>query len=283
MTFQGNRGKGGTGGGLGVAGFAPDCLIFDVDGVLIDSSASYQETIRMAVEGEWGAAGLIVDAPGYSPALNTVFKQHGGFNDDDHIAWGLLNIAASRDPGTGRLSRCIPDPGELEAIIRPCGAGSARRWLEENFAGRFSLGRVADRCMEIYRGSDGQPGAYAAEKPMFDAHWRDLPLPVYVFTGRESRDWELGKGILSWDDFPDERAVTSDSGMLKPSPEGLEFICRRFGHASPLFFGDTASDKMSYEAFGRGGFVAIGSVLSSWAPNFPCVRDALSNLIGWRG
>jgi phosphoglycolate phosphatase-like HAD superfamily hydrolase len=275
MIFQGKPG--------GVEGFVPDCLIFDVDGVLIDSSASYPEMIRIAVEREWEAAGFIADAPGYSAPLDAVFKRHGGFNDDAHIAWGLLNIMASRDHGSGRLSECAPAPAELETIIFRCDTGSARRWLEKNYAERFPLGRVAEKCMEIYHGSGGRPGVYTTEKPMLNAWWGDLPLPAYVFTGRSSSEWELAKVMLSWGDFPDERAVTSDSGMLKPSPEGLEHICRRFGHETPLFFGDTASDRMSFEAFGKGGFVAIGNNLGNWTPNFPCVRDALSNLIGWRG
>lgn len=156
------------------------------------------------------------------------------------------------------------------------------RWLAENYGERFPLGRVNDVCMEIYHGSGGRRGVYASEKPMLGAHWGDLPLPAYVFTGRSSSEWELAKDILSWGDFPDERAVTSDSGILKPSPEGLGLICRRFGHETPLFFGDTTSDKMSFETFGRGGFVAIGEILANWIPNFPCVGDALSNLIGWR-
>ena len=73
----------------------PDCLVFDVDGVLLRSNETFREIIRLIVEGEWRASGLDADAPGYSLALNAVFKDHGSFNDDYDIAWTLLNIAAA--------------------------------------------------------------------------------------------------------------------------------------------------------------------------------------------
>jgi phosphoglycolate phosphatase-like HAD superfamily hydrolase len=261
-----------------------DCLIFDVDGVLIDSSASYPEMIRAAVEDEWKAAGLTADAPGYSKELNAVFKRHGGFNDDSYIAWGLLNIMASRntDRDAGSIRDCLPSPAELEGIISACGVDSAERWLKENYGERFPLGRVTETCMEIYYGNVSRRGARLMEKPMIRAHWSEFPLPAYVFTGRSSLEWEFAKDILSWNDFPDERIVNSDSGMLKPSPDGLEFICKNFGHKRPVFFGDTSSDMMSFEAFGRGKFVAIGQILNKWDPNFPRVSDALLDLFGWR-
>ena len=263
--------------------FRPDCLIFDVDGVLIDSSDSFPEMVRRAVEEEWAAAGFLADAPGYSPRLNSVFKLHGGFNDDTHIAWGLLNMIAPENHGAGacKLSGLIPSPDELERMIRTCGLDPVR-WLRGNFKETFPLGRVIERCMRIYFGEGQEAGVYAREKPMLRASWRDLPLPAYVFTGRSSSEWDLAKAVLSWDDFPDERAVTSDSGILKPSGDGLALICRRFGHLSPLFFGDTASDKMSFEAFRRGRFAAIGKILRGAEPNFDSVGDALFNLIGWR-
>jgi phosphoglycolate phosphatase-like HAD superfamily hydrolase len=281
MKFQANACAGPKGDG-GLDDFSPDCLIFDVDGVLIDSSASYPEMVRRAVEAEWKAAGFFADAPGYSSRLNSVFKRHGGFNDDINIAWGLLNIIAPENSGGGtdKLSELTPSPDELEGIIRPCGIDPVR-WIRGNFKEKFWLGQVRDTCLGIYFG-DGEAGVYAAEKPMLRASWRDLPLPAYVFTGRSVAEWGLAKGVLSWNDFPDERVVTSDSGILKPSPEGLALICRKFGHRSPIFFGDTASDKMSFEAFGIGRFAAIGKILRGPAPNFDSVGDALLNLIGWR-
>jgi phosphoglycolate phosphatase-like HAD superfamily hydrolase len=281
MKFQANACAGPKGEG-GLDDFSPDCLIFDVDGVLIDTSESYPEMVRRAVETEWEAAGFSADAPGYSMPLNSVFKHHGGFNDDTHIAWGLLNIIAPENSGgsTDKLSELIPSPDELEGIIRSCGLDPAR-WIRGNFKEKFPLAQVRDRCSRIYFG-DGEAGVYAAEKPMLRADWKELPLPAYVFTGRNVSEWNLAKNVLSWGDFPDERVVTSDSGLLKPSPDGLALICRKFGHSRPIFFGDTASDKMSFEAFGIGRFAAIGEILRGSALNFDSVGDALFSLIGWR-
>ena len=83
--------------------FSPDCIIFDVDGVLIEAGRSFPEMIRMTVESEWESAGFSADAPGYSERHNKVLKRHGSFNDDYDIVWVLLNISASK--GEGKLSK----------------------------------------------------------------------------------------------------------------------------------------------------------------------------------
>jgi phosphoglycolate phosphatase-like HAD superfamily hydrolase len=263
----------------GAENFSPDCLIFDVDGVLIESSRSYPETVRIAVEREWEKAGFVSDAPGYSERHNRIFKRHGGFNDDTHIAWALLNIMASK--GSARLSECFPTAGEVEDIISGC-EGDAVAWLRRRFKEMFSLAPVARTCMKIYYGENGLEGMYSLEKPMLNAHWSELPLPAYIYTGRGRGEWQLAKKIMSWEGFPDERVVSSDSGVIKPSPNGLSLICEKFGHEHPIFFGDTASDKMSFDAFGRGRFAAIGEILRDEKPNFASVGDALFQLTGWR-
>ena len=50
----------------------PDCLIFDVDGVLMEALASFPEMIRIVFEEEWRRAGNVCDAPGYTLRLPAV-------------------------------------------------------------------------------------------------------------------------------------------------------------------------------------------------------------------
>ena len=101
------------------------------------------------------------------------------------------------------------------------------------------------------------------EKPMDkDALEGSWGCPQRYILGATSLEWELGKESLGWEDFPDELIINSDSGITKPSPEGLEILCRRLGAASPVFFGDTASDMQAQAAFGgdasRGRSLAAG-------------------------
>lgn len=258
--------------------FSPDCLIFDVDGVLIDVRMSFPELIRAAVECEWSGAGFVSDEDGYSDGLNSVLKRHGSFNDDYDIAWILLNICAAS--GREKLSEALPLPGELEKIISSCG-GDCVAWARASFPEKFGRGAIREACFRNYEGGGGMSGAYLAETPMLKAHWSALPLPAYVYTGRDKNEWRLAKKTLGWEDFPDARAVTIDSGMMKPSPDGILHICAAFGHKAPLFFGDTMSDRMALESSGRGRFVAIGGLPRAGA-EYDNVERALSLLFGWR-
>ena len=118
------------------------------------------------------------------------------------------------------------------------------------------------------------------DRPMIESHWSDFPLPAYIYSGRYLREWRFAQDILKWGDFPDERTVLLDSGIHKPSPKGLDMICSKFNHDRPVFFGDTMSDKLSSDAFGRGWFAAIGDILkdrvSDKSLSFPDTETALS-------
>ncbi|MDR3254045.1 MAG: HAD family hydrolase [Synergistaceae bacterium] len=267
--------------------FSPDCLIFDVDGVLIEADKSFPEMIRAVVEDLWHGAGFVAESPGYSAELNYVFKRHGSFNDDYDIAWSLLNIMAFRS-GTnrrgenGKRSPEFPlSPEELGDIISRC-AGDCVEWMRSAFPERFGREHVREMCVRTYFGLEEQKGMYAIETPLLRSHWRSLPLPAYIYTGRNGAEWGLAKEILSWEDFPDERVIGFDSGIRKPSPRGLFSLCDAFGHERPMFFGDTASDRKAWEAFGKGHFVAIGDILRDDKPNFANVEDALFCILGWR-
>ncbi len=263
--------------------FFADCLIFDVDGVLIDADASFPEAIRLTVEQEWASAGRVADARGYSPGHNAVLKRHGAFNDDYDIAWLLLNIAAGRGD---RLSQALPAPAELESIVASCGEDGVA-WCRSTFAETFPRQAVRAAGAANYFGEGNRTGTYRLETPLLNCRWDRLPLPAYIYTGRDLREWRLAQELLGWRDFPDERVVHADMGMHKPSPEGLRHLCGRFGHTAPLFFGDTQSDRLAQAHFGKGRFVAIGRVLAEEDPRdrdlrFDDVQCALARLTEWR-
>ncbi|MDR1508224.1 MAG: HAD family hydrolase [Synergistaceae bacterium] len=257
----------------------PDCLVFDVDGVLIESHESYQEVIRLIVEQEWEKSGFTADGRGYSPGLNSVLKNHGAFNDDYDIAWTLLNIAAAS--GREKLSEALPPPETLENLISGCGSDCVT-WLPTRYKDKYDRARIRRLGQELYTGTENSPGEWTLDRAMLGAHWSELPLPAYIYTGRDIREWRLAQKVLKWDDFPDERTVHVDMGIKKPSPEGLEYLCRAFGHEQPVFFGDTMSDLMSSKAFGKGWFAAIGDMLRGARMRFPDIETALSQTLDWK-
>lgn len=256
-----------------------DALIFDVDGVLLDVEKSFPEVIRRCVLDGWEKfCGGVSDSGGYSDEHNRILKQHGAFNDDYDIAWLLLSISAA--DGAGKLSEAFPSPEKLAEEINTF-KDTVPAWIASRYGNKVSRSRVREMCAKLYGDSEGG-GLHMLETPMLRSHWRELPLPVGVYTGRNLLEWELAKESLMWRDFPIERVVHSDMGIYKPSPLGLEILCERLGVKEPLFFGDTASDIMAQKAFGRGAFAAIGGLLPNAELVYNSTEEAIADLCDFK-
>lgn len=238
--------------------------------------------IAIAVETLWASRGGVADCPGYSREFGVVLKRHGSFNDDYDIAWMLLNLAAFRTGGTGSLAAALPAADELARITAACTDGNCVAWARNAFGETYAREETRGICAAIYIGEDGHAGTYRIERPMLRHCWSTLPLPAYVYTGRNLREWRLAQEILGWRDFPDERVVHLDTGMQKPSPAGLLHLCAAFGHHAPIFFGDTMSDKKAHDAFGKGWFAAIGELLPEERYCCASVDEALFQMMGWK-
>lgn len=256
--------------------FAPDILIFDVDGVLLDVRQSFPEVIRQSVLIGWKKfADGIVDSAGYTREHEWVLKRHGAFNDDYTIPWVLLNIALAS--GSKKLSEAFPSPARLANLIAGM-KGDAVAWVKENYGDRIPREKMLDTAWNLYVGDADHDGLHRLEKPLVHMNWKDMPLPVGVYSGRNQTEWKLGKEKLGWLDFPPEQAILYDSYVRKPSPRGIEILTERMGAHAPLFFGDTASDVQALKAFGgKGDFVAIGDMLPEQR-HYPDVQTALEDI-----
>jgi phosphoglycolate phosphatase-like HAD superfamily hydrolase len=257
----------------------PDCLVFDVDGVLIESGDSYQGVMRAVVEDVSRASGFEIDMPGYSKELNSVFKNNDSFNDDYDIIWALANIVVSRKGK--KLSEAMPSPEALGKMLSTC-SGDCGEWLPRHFAIKYGRLEIRALGQDAYCGVKNPPGMWTRDVPALEARWESMPYPVYIYTGRDLKEWRLAEIVLKWEGFPLDRVVHADTGIRKPSPKGLEYICGRFGHERPLFLGDTMGDRMAASGFGKGWFAAIGDLMPDAPLSFPDVKTALSSLIGWR-
>lgn len=267
---------------MGLSDFNPDALIFDVDGVLLDVRNSFPEVIRLSVLEGWqsfcggivGVARCANDAPGYTPEHARILKQHGAFNDDYDIVWVLLSMAAGT--GESALSKAFPSPerliGELQSLD-----GDLVAWTLSRYGERVPRDKIREVCMRRYFSE-----LYTRELPMLRCHWGELPLPTAIYTGRNGAEWILAKKALGWEDFPDRLVVHSDSDIKKPSPEGLRLLCERLGASKPAFFGDTRSDMMAAQAFGKGYFVAIGDLLPDVQFIYETPERALEALLNFK-
>ncbi|HOV29409.1 MAG TPA: hypothetical protein PLY83_04920 [Synergistales bacterium] len=272
-----------------------DLLVFDVDGVLIDTRRSYPLVIRAAIQLGWRKMlGLKTDCTGFSFEHFRVSKRHPGFNDDYDIAWALLSVAAARarvskDP---RLSRSMPSPEEWESTLKEFPPADVVQHTCSRFGDPVGRDRFRDVCEELYLGEHFsgsekftalKRGLWHQEKPLLDVHWSELPLPVAIYTGRFLPELKLALIRLGWEDFPPDRVVTPETGISKPSPDGFSRLCQVTGTRFPIYFGDTESDRESLRRFGRGVFVSIGGMLPEEPLRFETVAEALAALGFWNG
>lgn len=257
--------------------FAPDALIFDVDGVLLDVRKSFPEMIRRIIVTAWERRGGEADFEGYNSEYEWVLKRHGVFNDDYVIPWVLLCMAAAS--GEKKLSLALPSPEKLSDLIKDVGC-DVEGWTRAHFGDEIKLSSVQDMCWEMYAGGNGKPGLHSLEVPLVTTNWKDMPLPVGIYTGRNTAEWALAKETLGWQDFPLSRTILCDMGIKKPSPLGIEILSERMGFKRPMFFGDTASDAKALRAYDPNGlFTAIGELLPE-EKSYPNTQAALHDIFG---
>jgi len=274
---------------------APDLLIFDVDGVLIDTCGSYMLATAETICWCWqNLLGGSVDRDGYTMEYFNITKTHPAFNDDVAIAWAMLH--SMRRTGRKSMKEAFPSLETWKKELGTFAAGTAVEELARKDAQTPSLDEVRSVLEEIYFGTEiyaefkgkargmEKEGLWKVEKPGVLGHWKELGLPVGIYTGRTRDEMVLGYKILNWLDFPDNMLICSNDGILKPSPEGLAVLCERSGAKHPAFFGDTASDRVTWGTFGKGEFIAIGPILEAESRNegflhFDTLEEALSFLL----
>lgn len=265
-------------------------LVFDVDGVLIDTSLSFPAAVSGAVRFclrhflDFQATVDLFTEDHYRQA-----KLHPGFNDDYDIAWIFLSWVAS----SGKILGTGPPPSitDWDSILALCGDDPPER-------AALLFGEVVDRaavrkvCQEIYLGGSisrnlsGQPptfidcpGTWKNERPMLYSHWKELGYPVGIYTGRNDIEMGLALEILGWTDLPPQRCITADRGIRKPSAGGLFELERILSVERILFFGDTESDRKAFEGYGRGRFIAVGDILSGPLVVYPTLEEALLEVL----
>ncbi len=269
-----------------------DCIVFDVDGVLMDTGESFPNVIRTAVPRIWESLlGRKSDSSPFTVRHFETSKRFPSLNDDYDICWGLLSLAASK--GRESLEDSFPSPWEWEEAMADATESGIPliQWVKETLGDSVPYQEVRSICEEIYFGDEktrkvlgreprfqGDPGFWTKERPLISRHWRKIPLPVGIYTGRTRKELSLALDALEWSDLPPERAVCSDDGIKKPSPEGFSILCRRLETSWPLFFGDSASDRIALRNFGKGDFIAVGGILKDVEFRFPRVEDAIRAL-----
>ena len=247
-----------------------DAVIFDVDGVLLDTHGSYPQVIAEVVrhylrqQFEWP------DAPELVSAQDTeAFKLVGGFNSDWALArgatlyalWRTLRFGRddwtadrSAGPAIAEFTARLPGPGlqAVHQLLASVGPDEVVREVESRYDGA-TIDRL---CCEYYGGSDHcramfgfEPEAYRGpglcnrERPRLDTRLIPPPLRVGVYTGRVAGgevEFALDKAGLRERCLP--AAVITGDRWRKPDPQGLREAARHLRPRLGLFVGDNLDD-----------------------------------------
>lgn len=245
-----------------------DCIVFDVDGVLVDVSESIQLVHKEAARRFLEALGWTNCDDMVEPADVDAFKLAGGFNNDWDVAaaWLLLYLEKSRIAGSvdGAMVKAVTPslrefaadlarrggyldsalaairemcrPGDWDAIQAQWDRPALERTFQETYSG--------DLCPEVYgfEPSVSRPGLIHRDRALLDRRY--LPaLKLGIATGRTGGETRAAVRLLGWDDvFADETIVSEDDGFWKPDPRILDLAVRRLGGTLAMYIGDTPDD-----------------------------------------
>ena len=247
-----------------------DCLVFDIDGVLIDATESYPAAILDALKTYTMQTFPDQRALAESFHVDDIFhfKAAGGFNDEWDLAyagalwivWHALDCGA---PALGDYTEAIKESGGGLAgtlailaqhgveqwVVSRCNKDTVMRLAQESYAG-------ADACATLF-GFHAQfmtnPGRHHLERALLppaalEPHRGHLAL----YTGRNDQETDFVLKSFRLDAFfPKSLRITASSGIKKPSPKGLRILLTSLPHRAALFVGDTLDDARAAERYRR--------------------------------
>jgi HAD superfamily hydrolase (TIGR01548 family) len=220
------------------AGLAVDAVLFDMDGTLIDESASYREAIRLTAEHVLGTP--------VSDFEVEAIKALPGFNNDWDATWALVS---------GRRG------GEIEAVTDAERVSDVYRAMQDVFQTYY----LGDR---FWHEVSGRPAPFAWNQPLIA---RETAL-VERTTLEALEQFALGiatsrprlEALLAIEQhdlepfFPPERVIAAeDADFEKPHPAPLLLLAERLSARRPVYVGDTINDALAAAAAGM-PFIQVG-------------------------
>ena len=228
--------------------------MFDVDGVLVDTEASYNEAVVRTVR--W----LVPDAP-VDHATVALWKRSGDWNNDWDLAYGLYCWLRTPE----RAPTATAATRTLAALQTEAGARAERSYavvqgvFEEHYNG-------TDRATLRY----GVAPLVGNRAPLADkerivleaAHIAALRAcgvsRFGVVTGRVRADWEQVSARLP---LPPGTVVATDEDGRKPDPAGLRMVLEQLAATATVYLGDTLNDLRMVQALGASAHGVVYPVI----------------------
>ena len=248
-----------------------DTLFFDVDGVLIDTLASFHATDIAVAEYVAGTLHSLDWGQHEGKTLMTIadvdaFKQAGGYNNDWDMCYLLATLATARLrewKGTALAERTSQEWAVLSRAANLQGHGG-RAWVEATFPAstRLDYGRIGDIYHEYYWGAADIRRRFGYEPrylPTFEGFVHQekmLYTPDFFVQLRQAGIQHLGmitgrvgpevdSALERMEAYSGEKwwdVVISADICPKPNPRALRLAIETTGAKGGLYIGDTADD-----------------------------------------
>ena len=278
-------------------------LVFDMDGVLVDVSASYREATRQAafVFLKDCKGGDRLPQPLFSLEELAAVKQSGGLNNDwdmTHRIISLLLVMADTEGSDRSLWDVGPLAGYLSHAERPLSAimesGRLSKAADGFYTGDVGSGNIIKQIFqEIYLGQElfqetygfapqycMQEGLILKEK-LFTSRFLLQKLSagnrMAIATGRpksealyplEKHGLDMFSTVVSFDECEaEEKRILEKTGcqvsLGKPSPFMLDSIASLYPDAEKLYYFGDVGDDMKAAKSSRYPFAAVGITYSA--------------------
>lgn len=230
-----------------------DAVVFDVDGVLVDTDASYTEAVIRTLR--WLASDALIDR-----ALIRLWRRSGDWNNDWDLCYGLY-CWLKGSPRLDAAAAARRSLAELQAAAAGLGLGyrDVQGIFEEHYNGtaaavaRYGVPpRVHnERPLALDERVMLEPGLLAELRAMGIAK-------LGVVTGRVRADWEQVAGRIP---FPPGVPVATDEDGRKPDPAPLRHVVDALAPNGVAVVGDTLNDLRMTQAYSRVGTIPAVCVI----------------------
>ncbi|HEX9437112.1 MAG TPA: HAD family hydrolase [Candidatus Limnocylindria bacterium] len=223
----------------------PDTIVFDVDGVLVETEASYIEAVARTVQ--WllvHELALVDDGPAVDRATVRLWKRTGRWNDDWDLSYALYRwlsaatgaTTTERRRGAGDAEAAARTPFEIER-----GQWTAIRGVFEEI---YNGTPVATERYGVPPRVDQARGLAETERVLLEAGLlRELAMlglvKVGIVTGRSLPDWDAVRVRMP---LPVETAVATMEDGRKPDIAPLRKVVDALRPRAFVAVGDTFAD-----------------------------------------
>jgi len=239
-----------------------EVVVFDIDGVLIDTANSYPQAICNAIRHYQNLKKLSIEDVTYEEVIQ--FKKFPGFNNDWDITEGLLLYKVAKHAGlVGNLTNFLEEAGKEGDGVKGIRALLSRikgfndKWPDRKLVRQLAMEHYAGRkyCSRLYGFKPRYffyDGTIENEKVILDKTlWEQLPEKKAILTGRNRNETMLALSRLGINGSVACVVYDGKAGYRKPSPELLKVILEETNSTYLVFAGDSYDDYLTASNFSQ--------------------------------